>query len=83
MEYVKSSTIEAISYLKKTKKLRISFKSGAVYQWSRVPLKKYKGLLESESKGRYFSQEIKGRYSSVKIKDKDVLINDSKDFFYS
>lgn len=83
MEQVKSSTIQAVSYLKKVKKLKISFKSGAVYEWKRVPLKKYKGLLESESKGRYFTKEIKGKYSSTKLKDKDPIINDSMDFFYN
>lgn len=82
MDYVKkSSNIEAISYLKTEKVLKIHFKNGAVYEWFNVPLRKYKKLLEAESKGGYFSKEIKGQYTSNKIKDKDSIHNDIKDFF--
>lgn len=81
MEYVKSSNIEAISYLKKEKKLRIYFKNGSVYQWSRVPVSKYNALLEAESKGKYFNEKIKGTHTSRKIKGKDEVFTDIKGFF--
>ena len=82
MELIKnSSNIEAITYLKPEKLLRINFKNGSVYEWKKVPLTKYKKLLEAESKGKYFSREIKGKYTSTKIKDKEELYNDLKDFF--
>lgn len=81
MEYVESSNIEAISYLKAEKILKIHFKNGSVYEWSDVPARKYKKLLEAESKGSCFAKEIKGKYTSTKIKDKDLMYNDIKDFF--
>ncbi len=82
MEHIeKSSVIEAISYTKIDKKLKISFKSGAVHEWTGVPFTKYQKLLEAESKGSYFSLNIKGKYNGVKIKGKDEVYNDIKDFF--
>lgn len=81
MEHVESSNIEAISYLKAEKILKIHFKNGSVYEWKDVPVRKYNRLMEAESKGSFFSKEIKGKYTSNKLKSKDLMYNDIKDFF--
>lgn len=82
MDYVTSSNIDAMTYLKLDKTLRINFKNGSVYEWKGISSKKYDAMLEAESKGKYFAKNIKGQYPSKKIKDADKKFNgDLKDFF--
>jgi hypothetical protein len=81
MKYVESSNIDAIQYLKSEKKLVIMFKNGNSYEWNKVPMTKYKALMESDSKGRYFNNNIKGKYRGKKLKGNNDTFNDVKDFF--
>lgn len=59
---VESSTMVSVGYEKKGKILEIEFRSGAVYQYSAVPAAVHKALLQAESKGWYFNNEIRDAY---------------------
>ena len=56
---VESSVIGAVGH---TRVLEIEFETGPVYQYFNVPEEVYTGLLESESKGKYFNANIRGKY---------------------
>lgn len=69
MESVKSSNIKAIGYDKGSKVLRIEFNSGYTYDYYPVRKEVYDKLLASESKGKFFSENIKSnqKYSYQKV----------------
>ncbi len=60
---VESSMIHAIGYDKNKRILEIVFNTGSTYQYSDVPLEEYQGLLNAESKGRYFLANIRDVYT--------------------
>ncbi len=60
---VKSSNISLIGYAPKKKILRITFTSGASYDYENVPPKIFVGLITAESHGEYFYKRIKGNPS--------------------
>ena len=67
-EYVSSSNIASIGYDAMSEILEVEFNNGAVYQYYNVPERLYNGLMEADSKGRYFDAYIKKggfRYSRV------------------
>lgn len=65
---VQSSNIASVGYELSTSTLEIEFKSGGIYQYSGVPQDIYEGLMNAESKGGYFHQNIKnGGYPYKKI----------------
>lgn len=67
---VESSTMRSVGYETDDQVLEIEFDSGAVYQYSGVPANVYRRLLQAESKGRYFNDEIREIYSYVQVKRK-------------
>jgi len=71
---VDSSNIASIGYDAQAQVLEIEFRrkgqeQGPVYQYLQVPLEVWEGLLDSPSKGKYFSDQIKGRYPYRKVSD--------------
>lgn len=56
---VKSSQIRSIGYNPETKVLEMQFTPGSVYTYDRVPVEKHIGLMMSDSKGKYFAENIK------------------------
>jgi len=60
---VESSMIHAIGYDKEKRILEIVFNTGRTYQYGDVPPEEYEGLLNAESKGRYFLANIRDVYS--------------------
>jgi len=64
---VESSNIKAIGYDAKAKILRISFKAGATYDYSKVPKEIFGSFMASGSIGRFFFSEIKSKYPAVKV----------------
>ena len=64
---VSSSNILSIGYDSKTLTLEIEFKSGSIYQYFDVPEGEYRGLMQSESHGKYFHANIKDRYRVAKL----------------
>jgi len=55
---VVSSNIAEVGYDKEEEILRILFKNGSLYEYEGVPVSEYYGLLEAESVGKYFNQNI-------------------------
>ncbi|MBM3862233.1 MAG: KTSC domain-containing protein [Verrucomicrobia bacterium] len=48
--------------------LTIGFHSGGVYEYYSVPAWQFSGLINAESHGRYFHQNIKGQYRYRRIR---------------
>lgn len=63
---VSSSNIKSIGYLLGV--LEIEFKNRSIYQYKNVSENIYKRLMNSSSKGTYFSENIKENYPYRKIK---------------
>ncbi len=59
---VESSMIHAIGYDKDKRVLEVVFNTGRTYQYADVPPEVYEGLLNAESKGRYFLANIRDVY---------------------
>lgn len=63
---VESSSIDSVGYEKKV--LEVSFRNGGLYQYFDVPEELLVMLLQADSKGRFFNQNIRGRYASKRLK---------------
>lgn len=59
---VSSSAISAIGYDPLTKRMKIRFKQGDTYDFCRVPVNVFEGLLAASSKGTYYDRYIRERY---------------------
>lgn len=66
MQPVGSSNIEAIGYDDWEHRLTVKFKSGLVYSYQAVEKDTYDELMNAESKGRYFAQNIRDYYNFSK-----------------
>ena len=66
---VESSVIDAVGY---SRVLEIRFESGRVYQYYNVPEDIFEGMMQAESKGRYFNANIRGKfdYQEIELKPK-------------
>ena len=63
---VDSTTMRSVGYDSAQQILEIEFTSGAIYQYLEVPATVFDKLMQAESKGRYFSQEIRDDYTAVR-----------------
>jgi hypothetical protein len=63
---VDSSSIDSIGYEKNI--LEVGFRNGGVYQYFDVPEETLIMLLQADSKGRFFNQNVRGRYASKRLK---------------
>lgn len=59
---IDSSAISAVGYDEASRTLELEFAGGAVYDYDGVPPDEVLGLLEAESRGRYFDERIRGPY---------------------
>jgi KTSC domain-containing protein len=64
---VQSSVIAAVGYDEAAQTLEIEFHSGAVYRYFKVPPTIYHELLDADSKGRFYNQNIRRHFRSRKI----------------
>ena len=64
---VESSDLAGVEYDEWTQTLVIAFQSGGVYQYYSVPPSEYFGLMNADSHGSYFHQNIKNRYQFRRI----------------
>jgi lysyl-tRNA synthetase class 2 len=62
-----SSVIASVGYNVIHRTLEIEFRSGKVYQYDQVPAYVYDELMETRSKGQYFSYYIRGQYRTHEI----------------
>jgi len=64
---VESTVVDAIGY---SRVLEIVFESGRVYQYYDVPEEVFFGMLNAESKGKFFNSNVRGkfRFREIEIK---------------
>jgi len=62
MTYVRSRAITAIGYDPQTKRLRIKFKQGSIYNFCNVPEHVFNGLMNAASKGTFYNDHIRDLY---------------------
>lgn len=67
-EPVTSSNLVSVGYDPETQTLEIEFKEGRVYQYYKVPVEIYQGLMAAGSKGSYFYSHIRGRFGDTQVK---------------
>ena len=63
---LKSSRISSVNYYENELTLLINFTDGKSYEYYKVPLSVYSGLVNAASAGKYFNASIKGKYSYEK-----------------
>jgi hypothetical protein len=56
---VQSSLLARLSYDSRRAILQVTFRDGAAYQYARVPIETYRGLLQADSKRAYFNHCIR------------------------
>lgn len=68
-EKVRSSNLASIGYDEADNILEIEFNHGGVYQYLNVSLDVYEELINANSKGTYFSDNIRNnsRYKTIKL----------------
>lgn len=64
---VESSNIDAIGHDASTNELHLHFKNRTQYIHSDVPRAFYQNMLQSPSKGRYYTDRIKGVFPHRKL----------------
>jgi len=57
-----STAIRAIHHDEKSRTLRVTFVSGAVYDYEDVPREVYEAFKAAPSKGRFFAYRIRPKY---------------------
>ena len=62
MVHVNSSAIEAVGYDVESRRMKIQFTSGNVYDFCGVPEHVYAALVNAFSRGTYYNDHIKDRY---------------------
>lgn len=67
-EKVESSRIAAIGYEATTRTLEIAFTNGHVYQYFGVPTSVHQALMLSESKGKFFNDNIRDAYEFKRVR---------------
>lgn len=65
MNIVKSTSISEIGYNRRT--MSVVFNGGNSYEFKKVPRVQFDKFLSSDSKGKFFNQEIKENYRSIKL----------------
>jgi KTSC domain len=59
---VRSSAIRAVGYDPETRRMKITFEQGVVYDFCNVPQQIYDELMRAASRGSYYNAHIRDRY---------------------
>ena len=62
-----SSVIKGLRYDEASRRLRVWFVSGSVYDYFAVPEPLARAFVASRSKGRFFSQHVRDRYDYEQV----------------
>lgn len=65
---IKSSNLKSASYNTEDGTLQVTFNSGGVYEYYKVPWEKFTKLRLAESQGRYFNLNIGKSHEFKKVK---------------
>ena len=64
---IESSNLKSASYNTEDETLKVTFKSGPVYEYYKVPWDKFTKLRMAESQGRFFNLNIGRSYEYKKL----------------
>ncbi|MGA3052050.1 MAG: KTSC domain-containing protein [Chitinispirillaceae bacterium] len=64
---VSSSNLASVGYDPSSMTLEIEFKDGSLYQYFDVPVAVYQGLMNADSKGTFFSQNLRNDYRYTRL----------------
>ena len=64
---VSSTNLSRVRYDDNKNILEIDFQGGRVYQFFDLPKQVFEGLLNAESKGKFFHEQIKGHYRYARV----------------
>lgn len=64
-----SSVVAGMDYNEQTETLRITYVSGLVYDYKKVPLEMYLAMRNALSKGTFLNTHIKGNFEFEKVED--------------
>ncbi|MFC3829029.1 MULTISPECIES: KTSC domain-containing protein [Niastella] len=62
-----SSVVAHMNYYPETSTLRVTYTSGEIYDYLKVPAAIYDAMKQSWSKGKYLNTVIKGRFQYKKL----------------
>jgi hypothetical protein len=65
---IQSSNLKEALYNTETETMTVSFNSGGIYEYSKVPWNKFTKFRLAESQGKYFNENISKAYTFKKIK---------------
>lgn len=65
---INSTDLNSVGYDPDSQTLEIEFNSGGIYQYFNVPETVYNALMNANSHGKYFNQNIRDVYQCSKIK---------------
>lgn len=63
-----SSNIKAAAYNTKTEDLTITFNTGGIYEYNKVPWTTFTKFRMSESQGKFFNENIAKKHKYIKVK---------------
>jgi hypothetical protein len=64
---INSSNLKSAKYNTETEDLSVTFNSGAIYEYNKVPWNKFTKFRMAESQGKYFNENIARSYKYTKI----------------
>jgi hypothetical protein len=70
MPHVQSSVMTFVKYDDDARELDITFTSGKTYRYLEVPSDIYDGLLDAESKGEFFNDNIKDEFVYCEVRSR-------------
>lgn len=65
---IKSTNLKSAVYDTEEEKLNVTFNSGAIYEYNKVPWSKFTKFRMAESQGKYFNENIARSHKYKKIK---------------
>lgn len=66
--HISSSNLKSAIYDTENEKLTVTFNSGSIYEYNKVPWTKFTKFRMAESQGKYFNESIGRSYKYKKIK---------------
>ena len=71
-QYVESKLLAASAYDGGKRILYLRFRSGEVYRYFEFPEQQYRELLDAESRGRYFLNNIRNQFRYERLAELDA-----------
>jgi hypothetical protein len=64
---IESSNLKSAKYNTESQDLLVTFNSGAIYEYNKVPWEKFTKFRMAKSQGKYFNESISRSYKYTKI----------------